>query len=144
MYIRPALATDAGDIARLTTELGYPTSEEQSRARLAALPSRDTQFIAVAVTSAGVVGWVPAEERMLLESGRRAELVGLVVAATARRAGIGAGLVQEAESWALGRGIEAIFVRSNVVRVEAHRFYERLGFARKKTQHAYGKQLATG
>lgn len=141
MYIRRALATDADAIARLTSELGYPTSADEIRKRLAALLPRDTQFIAVAENAGGVVGWVAAEERMLLESGRRAELVGLIVAPSDRRGGIGAELVQDAESWALGRGLESIFVRSNVLREEAHPFYERLGYTRKKTQHAYVKQL---
>src|SRR5688572_5207046 len=90
MHIRPALATDAGAIARLTTELGYPTSLDEIRTRLTALLPRDTQLIAVAENAAAVVGWVAAEERMTLESGRRVELVGLVVAASARRTGIGA------------------------------------------------------
>ena len=141
MHIRPALATDADAIARLTTELGYPTSVDQIHTRLTALLPRDTQFIAVAESALRVVGWVAAEERMLLELGKRVELVGLVVAASARRSGIGARLVQQAESWARGRGHESIFVRSNVVRVEAHPFYERLGYTRTKTQHAYVKQL---
>lgn len=144
MYIRPALTADAGAIARLTTELGYATSTDEIRIRLATLLPRDTQFIAVAENASGVVGWVAAEERMLLESGPRVELVGLIVAASARRTGIGAELVREAESWARERGHESIFVRSNVVRVEAHPFYERLGYTRKKTQHAYVKLLASG
>jgi hypothetical protein len=32
-------------------------------------------------------------------------------------------------------------VRSNVVRAESHQFYERLGYARVKTQHAYRKRI---
>jgi hypothetical protein len=32
-------------------------------------------------------------------------------------------------------------VRSNVTRTESHPFYERLGYARVKTQHAYRKRL---
>jgi hypothetical protein len=32
-------------------------------------------------------------------------------------------------------------VRSNVVRAESHPFYERLGYVRSKTQHAYRKHL---
>ena len=33
-------------------------------------------------------------------------------------------------------------VRSNVVRHESHPFYERVGYERTKTQHAYRKRLA--
>jgi hypothetical protein len=34
-----------------------------------------------------------------------------------------------------------LFLRSNVLRAEAHPFYEQLGFLRTKTQHAYVKPL---
>jgi GNAT superfamily N-acetyltransferase len=142
--IRPALAADASAIARLATELGYPTSAEQIGARLDALLPSESHFIAVAEIDSGVVGWVAAEDRMLLESGRRAELVGLVVAANTRRSGVGKALVREAESWARQRGLATIGVRSNVVRLESHPFYESLGYTRSKTQHAYSKRLASG
>ena len=141
MIIRPALATDADAIAALTTELGYPASRDQIFARLKALTQRDSYYVAVAEVSSVVVGWVAAERRLLLESGERAELVGLVVGAHARRAGIGKALVSAAEQWAAGQGLQAIGVRSNVLRPEAHPFYESLGYVRAKTQHAYSKKL---
>ena len=144
MRIRPALLNDAGPIAVLATELGYPTSSDHMFSRLDVLLARDEHFIAIAESGASVVGWVAAEERMLLESGKRAEIVGLVVATHVRRSGIGRALVREAESWASRRGLGVIGVRSNVVRAEAHPFYESLGYARTKTQHANSKQLPTG
>jgi GNAT superfamily N-acetyltransferase len=144
VHIRRATEADAASIARLTTELGYPTSPEEIHARLAELLARETQFIAVAEQPEGVAAWAAAEERVLLESGRRAELVGLVVTYQARRLGLGRRLVSEAEVWARNRGLPSISVRSNVLRAEAHPFYERLGYTRKKTQHAYFKQLAPG
>lgn len=58
------------------------------------------------------------------------------------RNGVGRALVASAEAWALGNGFSSIGVRSNVARVESHPFYERLGFARTKTQHVYSKTLA--
>ena len=112
--------------------------------RLDVLLARDEYFIAIAERGASVVGWVAAEERMLLESGKRAEIVGLVVATHVRRSGIGRALVREAESWASRRGLGVIGVRSNVVRAEAQPCYESLGSARTKTQHAYSKQLPSG
>ena len=79
---------------------------------------------------------------MLLESGERAEIVGLIVTSSARRSGTGLALVKAAEKWAVEQGMPSISVRSNVARVESHPFYERLGYVRTKTQHAYAKQLA--
>lgn len=142
LLIRPALLDDASDIARLATELGYPTTTEQANSRLTLLLPRDSYFIAVADVSSQIVGWVAAERRLLLESGERVEIVGLIVSATARRNGIGAALVEAAEVWARAQGMQVLSVRSNVARIEAHPFYERLGYVRSKTQHAYVKQLA--
>jgi GNAT superfamily N-acetyltransferase len=65
----------------------------------------------------------------------------LVVDADARRSGAGRSLVAAAERWGAARGLPQIAVRSNVVRAEAHPFYERLGYERWKTQHAYRKPL---
>ena len=140
-HIRTARLTDAAAIAHLTTELGYPSQPDEIARRLDVLLGRDTHFIAVAEVSSEVVGWVAAERRLLLESGERAELVGLVVSVRTRRMGIGSELVKAAESWALAHGLPTIGVRSNVIRAEAHPFYERLGYARAKTQHAYRKEL---
>jgi hypothetical protein len=46
------------------------------------------------------------------------------------------------EEWAREREIDEGGVRSNVVRTDSHPFYERLGYTRVKTQHAYRKGLA--
>jgi len=139
--IRPAVATDAAEIARLATLLGYPASTEEIAERLKHLLASASYFIAVADTSSGLAGWVAAERRVLLESGERAELVGLIVEPDERRSGIGKTLVQAAEEWAVAQHLDVISVRSNVARAESHPFYESLGYTRRKTQHAYAKQL---
>jgi GNAT superfamily N-acetyltransferase len=59
-----------------------------------------------------------------------------------RGKGVGRRLVEAVEQWTLGRGLAEISVRSNVIRPESHPFYERIGFSRYKTQHAYRKRLA--
>jgi GNAT superfamily N-acetyltransferase len=63
------------------------------------------------------------------------------VDACARRSGAGRALVAAIERWAASRGVAQVSVRSNVVRVESHPFYERLGYTRVKTQHSYRKNL---
>jgi hypothetical protein len=40
--------------------------------------------------------------------------------------------------------VTEISVRSNVVRLEFHPFYEHLGYRRAKTQHVYRKPLERG
>ena len=79
----------------------------------------------------------------MLESGERVEIVGLIVGAESRRSGIGAALVHAAEDWAVEQQLQVISVRSSIARIESHPFYERLGYIRSKTQHAYLKRLGT-
>ena len=143
LTIRPARIQDAEAISALTTELGYPAEEAEMRRRIDRLLQSDAYFLAVAEQDSRLVGWVAAERRLLLESGERAELVGLIVTSDARRSGVGLALVNAAEKWAVRQGMPSIAVRSNVARLESHPFYERLGYVRTKTQHAYTKRLST-
>ena len=139
--IRSAALDDAAEMARLCGELGYPATGPDKHDRLALLLPQATQFIAVAEREEALYGWIAAERRMLVEYGERAEIVGLVVDARARRIGVGQALVAATERWACAQGLREITVRSNIARVESHPFYERLGFVRRKTQHNYAKAL---
>jgi len=142
LTVRTALPSDAPVIARLLTVLGYPSDLEPVRERLARIQGTTDGVVLVAeVTPGGVVGWLHAVEHDLLESGRRCEILGLVVDADHRQRGVGRQLVGAAEGWARERGLAVIGVRSNVVREESHPFYERLGYVLAKTQHAYRKGL---
>jgi GNAT superfamily N-acetyltransferase len=141
--IRSAVSADAGPIAELSGVLGYPVSAESASARLEHLLARPVDAVFVAeLDSAGVVGWIHGAEQELLETGRHCEILGLVVAANRRGQGIGRCLVAKVERWARERGLEQVSVRSNVARAESHPFYERLGYARAKTQHVYRKHVS--
>ncbi|MCL4845069.1 MAG: GNAT family N-acetyltransferase [Acidobacteria bacterium] len=140
--VRPATQEDASEIARLSGELGYPCPAGEVASRLSALAASASHFIGVAQRGGAVVGWIAAERRLLLESGERAEIVGLVVGASARRGGVGRVLVSAAEAWAAAQGLAVMTVRSNAARTESHPFYEASGYVRQKTQHAYVKSLA--
>lgn len=142
IVIRAATAADAGRLAALSRELGYPVTLDELEGRLTDLLARDGDIVLVAEGEGGqVVGWVHGSEQRLLESARRCELLGLVVDALVRGRGVGRHLVTAVEEWAVARGLEQMAVRSNVTRTESHPFYERLGYARVKTQHAYRKRL---
>jgi GNAT superfamily N-acetyltransferase len=139
---RRATPADAARLAALSVELGYPASADALAERLADLLAREDQIVLVAEVPPGeVVGWVHGAEQQLLESGRRCELLGLVVDARVRSRGVGRRLVTAVEQWAAARGLEQMAVRSNVARPESHSFYQRLGYARVKTQHVYRKRL---
>lgn len=138
--LREARAEDAAEIARLASELGYPASKDAMQARLRSLLPLPRHRIVVA-QGERLLGWIAMERRNTLESGEFIEIVGLVVDAAVRGHGVGRALAGDAEAWAEGQGFDAIRVRSNVARDASHPFYESLGYARIKTQHAYRKVL---
>ncbi len=131
-------ASDAEALAPLLDQLGYPAGVEEIRARLAAL-NGDSQVL-VAPGELGLSGFVAVALTRDFIVGTRGMILGLVVADGSRNAGIGAGLLAAAESWAFERGAEVVGVRSNVIRERAHGFYERNGYRRVKSQHIFEKR----
>jgi GNAT superfamily N-acetyltransferase len=141
LKIRKATTDDAPAVAQLSGQLGYPVEEPVMRERLERFLQLEEHAVFVAETIE-VVGWIHGAEYELLEVGRHAEIWGLVVADGQRGKGVGRQLIDAAEQWARSRGLDEISFRSNVIRPESHPFYDRLGFTRYKTQHAYRKRLA--
>jgi GNAT superfamily N-acetyltransferase len=122
--------------------LGYPVEAPVIRSRLESILPKPDHVVFVAEALPGiVVGWIHAAEHDILEVGIFCEIVGLVVAADQRGHGIGRHMVEWVEQWALARELRQLSVRSNVTRTESHPFYERLGYARVKTQLAYRKHI---
>lgn len=142
--IRLARAADAAEVARLSAQLGYPAEAAVFAARLQAIAASPRHAVLVAVDAGDetrLLGMVGVEQRLMIEIGERAEIVAMVVDAAARRGGVGRALIQAGCDWARAHGSDAVFLRSNVVRPEAHAFYPALGFERSKTQHVYVKRL---
>ncbi len=142
LRIRAATGRDAHRIAALATQLGYPSTSEQVSERLAFLLHDPEHAVYVAESLDGnVVGWVHAGVRCLVESDPEAEIGGLVVDENHRRSGAGRLLMARAEEWARSKGLKSVYLRSNVIRNEAHNFYEKLGCRVVKTQRAYRKTI---
>ncbi len=140
--IRSVIREDAAAVAALSGQLGYPVSVEAIATRLERLLGRDDQLVLAAVADDGALaGWIHAAEQDLVETGRRCEILGLVVDGRRRRSGVGRRLVAEAERWAASRGLRQMSVRSNVAREESHPFYEAQGYGRVKTQQVYRKPI---
>jgi GNAT superfamily N-acetyltransferase len=142
--VRVARRSDVSALAALSGELGYPVEVAEMSRRFNAVADRADQAIFVAELDGAVAGWIHIAERRLLEASRQAEIMGLVVQATARGRGLGRALVRAAERWAFMRGLDTVVVRSNIVRPESHPFYVTLGYTRTKTQHVYRKQGSKG
>jgi GNAT superfamily N-acetyltransferase len=142
--IRSALPPDAAVIARLSSQLGYPVAVPALATRLKKLLASEEHAVYVATDPKGdVVGWIHGAEQLLVESGARCEILGLVVDEDVRRGGIGRQLVQAVEQWARARGLPEMSVRSAVSRAESHPFYAQLGYEQIKTQQVYRKRLTS-
>ncbi|MBI1756989.1 MAG: GNAT family N-acetyltransferase [Fimbriimonas ginsengisoli] len=140
--LRPATLGDADAIARLAGELGYPVDRGEMERRLAICCASEDDGIFVASRDDQVVAWIHIQRRRpLLTNECPVEIVGLVVGSAARRQGVGRALLQAAETWARDRGFRMVRVRANVIRTEAHAFYESAGYRLKKQQKVFEKAL---
>lgn len=134
--IRPAGPADTARLADLCGQLGYPTAAERVEERLAQIEANERRRVYVAEVGGAVVGWVYVYLVPSLLHDPQAEIGGLIVSEGYRGQRIGERLLRQAEQWAGEHGCHAVSVHSNVIRKDAHRFYERLGYRAVKTQLA--------
>jgi GNAT superfamily N-acetyltransferase len=142
--VRSAAPADRDDLARLSTQLGYPMTAGEASERLAEVAGSPDHALLVAESGADgrLAAWLQVSLPRIFESPRQAEIAGLVVDEDHRGRGIGPKLLRAAEEWARQRGCAVIRVRSNVVRERAHGFYRREGFGEIKTQRVFEKPLS--
>lgn len=88
-----------------------------------------------------IIGFVHAElyESLYMETGLN--ILGLAVDSNFQGQGIGKKLMSAIEDYALKNNISFIRLNSNVRRVEAHKFYESIGYICDKTQKRLIKKL---
>ena len=137
--IRFARSSDVTELARLFGELGYQIPSDVLAERLAAFVGAGEQAL-VADDGSGsnrLLGVATLHATPVLHrAGPVARVTALVVDATRRGRGIGRALMEAAERWAAERGCVLIEVTSNQRRVDAHTFYEGLGYERTSFRFA--------
>ena len=117
---------DAPRISQLLDQLGWVVPTEDVVAELSASPSTD---VVVAELHDDVVGVVAiTTRRQFQRAGNLVTIDTLVVDEAHRSQGIGEKLVEIALEAAARNNAQAVEVVSALRRVEARRFYERLGF----------------
>ena len=142
LTIRSAALGDAGRLAELSGQLGYPATPDAILQRLSRILGKEEHSLLVAeIPEAGVIAWVHVHLVYPLEEEPQAEIGGLVVDEACRSRGVGHALMQRAEQWARERGCRFLRLRSNVIRTGAHAFYENLGYQAIKTQKVFRKTL---
>jgi GNAT superfamily N-acetyltransferase len=141
MKVRFATTADAEHIAGLSVQLGYPTTVADTARRLTEVGGSGEHAVIVAESSGLLLGWVHVLVSHSLLADARAEIAGLVVEEQHRGRGIGRALMENAERWAREQGCGSVRLRSNVLRPDAHTFYERLGYRVTKLQKTFCKDL---
>jgi GNAT superfamily N-acetyltransferase len=138
LAIRDARAKDIEAIAALIVALGYEVTAAELKKRLATL-KKAGQHVLVA-DRAGVIGVLTTSIMHVLHRPRPVGRISMMVVAEHERGhGVGAALVAEAEARLDAAGCGLVEVTSNVKRLRAHAFYERLGYER--TSQRFAKQL---
>jgi GNAT superfamily N-acetyltransferase len=112
-----------------TTDAGARPDYERAFAAVAADPSQ-TLFVACLGTEVVGTFQLTIQPTLLARGATRAMVEAVQVAPTARGRGIGAAMMRFAMDEARARGAAQLALTSSKRRTEAHRFYERLGFAR--------------
>ena len=138
LRIREAAPRDSDALAELISSLGYDGAPAEVRRRLAAMrKAGEPPLVADREGLVGLLTWhvTPVIHR----PGPVGRITLLVVTESERGNGIGTALVEEVEARLADLGCVLIEVTSNVKRMRAHSFYERLGFER--TSYRFGKPL---
>lgn len=140
--VRAAHSGDCNRMAELATQLGYPSSPDDIKRRIAEMtdPGRFVVYVAEDPQHE-VIGWIGVYIFRSVEIDKHAEISGLIVDQDARCHGVGARLLLAAEEWARTNGCIHLSVRSNVVRERAHQFYLRHAYEATKTQKTFIKRL---
>lgn len=132
MDVRRVQEADHPAIADLLHQLGYPTEASEVTTRLARVVDRRDYGSWCATDRSGVVvGFALGHLVWPIEQNDAvAQLAALIVDVSSRGLGVGRDLLAAFDGWAQDNGAGRAVVTSGLTRADAHRFYERLGFAR--------------
>jgi N-acetylglutamate synthase-like GNAT family acetyltransferase len=130
--VRDAIRSDAGAIAGLLAELGFPAPTQFAAERVAFFDAESSSRVQVAEVNGEVVGLVathvvPRLDTELLSC----RVVDIVVAADQRQSGVGRSLVAAAEVEARRQGCRRLDLSSADSWANAHAFYDAVGFERR-------------
>ena len=139
--VRAANTEDTDAVRRLCKELGYDQPAEEITRKIEFISRSESDVLLLAVLEGRVAGLINMSVVENIESPPFAELRGLVVGESFRNRRIGEVLVKAGENWAREKGLDRVRVRTKVERVNAHRFYERMGYMLVKQQKVFDRFL---
>jgi TonB family protein len=139
--IRPAVATDASELARLVTALGHPTTVSELVDRWGPWTAAGNTALVAVMPDGALAGVATLHQTVVLHRPKPVgRITALVVDASVRGQGIGRSLVAAAESLLANAGCGLLEITSNVRLTEAHSFYGHLGY--EQTSFRFAKVLS--
>jgi GNAT superfamily N-acetyltransferase len=142
LTVRDATQGDAGAIAVLLGDMGYPASAETAADLVRRFAEHQGSRLQVADSRDGVVGLVATQTVPRLDSDYLScRVTDLVVSASHRRQGVGGVLLAAAEREARRIGATRLDLSSGDWRDDAHAFYGAMGFETRA--RSFTKRLAT-
>ena len=139
--IRAASKDDGSEITKLTSELGYLSSEEKIKEILDMVLIHDDHRLLVAETENKLVAYIHLICTMRIGSDPFVEVAAFVIHSDYRKKGIGRNLLKESEKWTDEKNYKYLRIRSNIIREEAYKFFTQQGFTNLKTQEVFLKQV---
>ena len=136
---------DAQEIQSISNfELGYDVNLDIVKKQIRKLTNDNKHNIIIGFEyeqTRKIIGFVHAElyESLYMDTGLN--ILGLAVDSNFQGQGIGKKLMNYIEDYALKNNISYIRLNSNVRRIEAHKFYESIGYVCDKTQKRLIKKL---
>ena len=134
IIVRTVTGDDTKAINNLSAQLGYALTEAQTLQNIKAVLSTNDHNAFVAVHQNKIVGWIGVAQTIMIESLPYCEINGLVIDQDYQGKGIGKLLIEKAKQWAKEKGNNKLKLRCNILRTEAHLFYQHLGFIATKRQ----------
>lgn len=143
--LRDITIFDANEIQKISNfELGYDVDLDTVKKQIEKLTNDNKHNVIIGFENEQtrkIIGFVHAElyESLYMDTGLN--ILGLAVDSNFQGQGIGKKLMSAIEDYALKNNISFIRLNSNVRRVEAHKFYESIGYICDKTQKRLIKKL---
>jgi GNAT superfamily N-acetyltransferase len=141
ILIRDIAEQDAEAINALSTQLGYTMSIEQTLSNIRSVLRTKGHNAFVAIFENKIMGWIGVAEALQIESAPFCEIRGLIVDEKLRGLGIGKLLIEKVKQWSKETGNKTLRLRCNMIRKEAHLFYQHLGFREIKEQKVFEMKI---
>ena len=135
--IRAATSNDGPQLAHLLTSLGHDTSSERIASMWAIWTEQGNRALVASWPDEQLIGVATLHQMHVLHRPRPVgRITALFVDARARGNGIGRDLVHAAETELRKRGCGLLEITSHSRLIEAHAFYEHLGYRRTSVRLA--------